>query len=121
MSSSASTRSAAQFKAAAYHDPKNWDQVADVATPEDPGHLSRASRARQRVSHGTRSRPSRSRALLYLLADGNAPQWCAVRNHNYVRNVVALMVPGLEMGMFDGKIPLSEPEEQDKQRHQPLA
>ncbi|EON61904.1 hypothetical protein W97_01122 [Coniosporium apollinis CBS 100218] len=43
---------------------------------------------------------------LYLLADGTAPQWVSVRHHNSVRKVVVLMVPGLEAGMFDGKIPL---------------
>ncbi|KAJ9646531.1 hypothetical protein H2199_002580 [Coniosporium tulheliwenetii] len=43
---------------------------------------------------------------LYLLADGTAPQWVSVRHHNSVRKVVVLMVPGLEAGMFDGRIPL---------------
>ena len=45
--------------------------------------------------------------VLYLLADGTAPQWMAVRHHGQVRKVVVLMVPGLEAGMFDGTIPLS--------------
>lgn len=45
--------------------------------------------------------------ILYLLADGTAPQWCSVRHHANVRKVVALMVPGLEAGMFDGKIDLT--------------
>nr|POF12863.1 putative exonuclease [Quercus suber] len=46
--------------------------------------------------------------VLYLLSDGNAPQWCAVRHHTNVRKVVVLLVPGLETGMFDGTIlPLS--------------
>lgn len=44
--------------------------------------------------------------VLYLLADGTAPQWCSVRHHKSVRKVVVLMVPGLEAGFFDGKIPL---------------
>lgn len=44
---------------------------------------------------------------LYLLADGVAPQWVSVPNHSAVRKVVALMVPGLEVDMFNGKIPLS--------------
>ena len=51
--------------------------------------------------------------VLYLLADGSAPQWCAVKHHANVRKVVALMVPGLEAGMFDGKIPLSTSKEVD--------
>jgi RNA exonuclease 1 len=45
--------------------------------------------------------------VLYLLADGQSPQWCSVQNSQYVKKVVALMVPGLEAGMFDGKIPLA--------------
>ncbi|KAI9869110.1 MAG: hypothetical protein M1813_002934 [Trichoglossum hirsutum] len=46
--------------------------------------------------------------VLYLLADGTAPQWVAVRHYNQVRKVVVVMVPGLERGMFDGSIALSE-------------
>lgn len=44
--------------------------------------------------------------VLYLLADGNAPQWVSVRNRASIRQVVMLMVPGLELGMFSGKVPL---------------
>ena len=40
--------------------------------------------------------------VLYLLADGTAPQWCLVNNHSAVRKVVVLMVPGLELSMFQG-------------------
>ncbi|PVH99480.1 hypothetical protein DM02DRAFT_564465 [Periconia macrospinosa] len=43
---------------------------------------------------------------LYILAEGVAPQWVAIRNRASIRQVVMLMVPGLEMGMFSGKIPL---------------
>ncbi|KAK3050020.1 hypothetical protein LTR09_008675 [Extremus antarcticus] len=52
--------------------------------------------------------------VLYLLADGSSPQWCAVRHHGQVRKVVALMVPGLEAGMFDGSIALSPPEQKQE-------
>lgn len=44
--------------------------------------------------------------VLYMLADGPGPQWCAVKNHGQVRKVVVLMVPGLEAGLFDGSIPM---------------
>jgi RNA exonuclease 1 len=44
--------------------------------------------------------------VLYLLADGNAPQWVSVRNRNSIQRVVMLMVPGLDLGMFNGKIAL---------------
>ncbi|OJJ46204.1 hypothetical protein ASPZODRAFT_2073079 [Penicilliopsis zonata CBS 506.65] len=44
--------------------------------------------------------------LLYCFADGIAPQWISVKHSGHVRKVVVLMVPGLEIGMFDGTIPL---------------
>jgi RNA exonuclease 1 len=47
--------------------------------------------------------------VLYLLAEGGAPQWVAVRHHKSFQRVVVLMVPGLEEGMFNGRIDLSEP------------
>lgn len=44
--------------------------------------------------------------LLYCFSDGIAPQWISVKHSGHVRKIVVLMVPGLEMGMFDGSIPL---------------
>ncbi|KAF7625254.1 putative exonuclease [Aspergillus flavus] len=49
--------------------------------------------------------------LLYCFADGIAPQWISIKHSGHVRKVVALMVPGLEIGMFDGTIPLQPPAE----------
>jgi len=46
--------------------------------------------------------------VLYLLADGPAPQWVSVRHHLEVRKVVVLMAAGLERDMFNGGIPLDE-------------
>jgi RNA exonuclease 1 len=43
---------------------------------------------------------------LYVLADGTAPQWVSVQSRTSINQVVVLMVPGLELGMFSGKIPL---------------
>ncbi|KAL5338901.1 exonuclease [Aspergillus crustosus] len=48
--------------------------------------------------------------LLYCFADGIAPQWIAVKNVTRIRKAVVLMVPGFEMGMLDGTIPLIEPQ-----------
>lgn len=42
---------------------------------------------------------------LYILADGSAPQWVAVRHYQSIHKVVVLMVPGFESGMFNGEIP----------------
>ncbi|KAI9873005.1 MAG: hypothetical protein M1830_000946, partial [Pleopsidium flavum] len=46
--------------------------------------------------------------VIYTLADGTAPQWISVRHHHHIKKVMVLMVPGLENGMFDGKIPFHE-------------
>lgn len=56
--------------------------------------------------------------LLYCFADGIAPQWISMKHSGHVRKVVVLMVPGLEMGMFDGTISVqreSATEEQETQ------
>lgn len=52
--------------------------------------------------------------VLYLLADGTAPQWCSIRHHSGVKKVVTLMVPGLEAGLFDGGIDLEAVDVEDK-------
>ena len=44
--------------------------------------------------------------LLYCFADGTAPQWISVKHSGHMRKAVILMVPGLEIGMFDGTVPL---------------
>ncbi|KAH9873862.1 hypothetical protein IAQ61_004489 [Plenodomus lingam] len=44
--------------------------------------------------------------VLYLLADGNAPQWVSVRSRASIQRVVMLLVPGLEIGMFNGTVSL---------------
>ncbi|KAF2400360.1 hypothetical protein EJ06DRAFT_466271, partial [Trichodelitschia bisporula] len=52
---------------------------------------------------------------LYILADAPAPQWVAVRHHTSIKQVVVMMVPGLEAGMFTGEIPLSFPSRRPSQ------
>lgn len=47
--------------------------------------------------------------VLYCLADGPSPQWVSVPHHHKVEKAVVLFVPGLEKGMFDSTMPLSEP------------
>ncbi|KAF9883875.1 hypothetical protein FE257_002718 [Aspergillus nanangensis] len=46
--------------------------------------------------------------LLYCFSDGIAPQWVSVKHSGHVRKVVVLMIPGLELGMFDGTINLGD-------------
>ncbi|KAH8675778.1 hypothetical protein BX600DRAFT_432331 [Xylariales sp. PMI_506] len=38
--------------------------------------------------------------LLYIFADGTAPQWVSINNRPQFRKIVTLMVPGLEEAMF---------------------
>ncbi|KXG51930.1 Exonuclease, RNase T/DNA polymerase III [Penicillium griseofulvum] len=56
--------------------------------------------------------------LLYCFADGIAPQWISMKHSGHVRKVVALMVPGLEMGMFDGTISVQRDSATRKQETQ---
>lgn len=42
--------------------------------------------------------------VLYIFADGPAPQWVAVQHRPQFRKVVVLMVPGLEEAMFTEKV-----------------
>lgn len=65
------------------------------------------------IQHSHHSRPQShvkitdlQALILYLLADGTAPQWVSVKNRAQIRQVVVLMVPGLELGMFNGDIAL---------------
>jgi RNA exonuclease 1 len=53
--------------------------------------------------------------LLYCFADGIAPQWISIKHSGHVRKVVVLMVPGLEMGMFDGTIPVKKVKENSEE------
>lgn len=53
--------------------------------------------------------------LLYCFADGIAPQWISLKHSGHVRKVVVLMVPGLEMGMFDGTILLDKTPAKEQQ------
>ncbi|KAL7269559.1 hypothetical protein RUND412_007776 [Rhizina undulata] len=55
--------------------------------------------------------------VMWLVADGVAPQWLLVRHKPEIRKVVVLMVPGLTMDMFDGTTdlhPKSAPEIEDE-------
>lgn len=46
--------------------------------------------------------------ITYLLLGTKAPYWVAIRHRGAIRKVVALMIPGLEVGMFNGQIALRE-------------
>lgn len=46
--------------------------------------------------------------VLYCFADGLAPQWISVKHSGHVRKVVVVMAPGLEIGLFDGSVPMGE-------------
>jgi RNA exonuclease 1 len=54
--------------------------------------------------------------VLYILTDGTAPQFVSIRHRPEIRKVVVLMVPGLEMSMFDAKTNDDSPKEQSCDR-----
>jgi RNA exonuclease 1 len=41
--------------------------------------------------------------ILYVLAEGPAPQWVAVRHNQAIRRVVALTIPGFDPSLFTGE------------------
>ncbi|KAL3473334.1 hypothetical protein BJX99DRAFT_199087 [Aspergillus californicus] len=58
--------------------------------------------------------------LLYCLADGVAPQWISVKNTTRIRKAVILMVPGLELGMLDGTVPLDASQTREEAKDTPV-
>jgi len=54
--------------------------------------------------------------VLWLLADGVAPQWLLVKRKQDIKKVVVVMVPGLDMALLDGTVDLTganEPVDED--------
>ncbi|KAK3936292.1 RNA exonuclease 1 [Diplogelasinospora grovesii] len=51
--------------------------------------------------------PSLRDLILYIFADGPAPQWVAVKHRPEFRKIVAIMVPGLEEAMFQADVDLA--------------
>jgi RNA exonuclease 1 len=51
--------------------------------------------------------------ILYVLSDGAAPQWVAIRHHNAIKRVVALTIPGFDPGLFTANTPLLDIVHQD--------
>ncbi|KAK3330459.1 hypothetical protein B0H66DRAFT_63084 [Apodospora peruviana] len=45
--------------------------------------------------------------ILYIFADGTAPQWVSVKHRPQFRKIVAIMVPGLEEAMFKQNVDFS--------------
>ncbi|KAL2019465.1 hypothetical protein VTK56DRAFT_9581 [Thermocarpiscus australiensis] len=45
--------------------------------------------------------------ILYIFADGTAPQWVSVKHRPEFRKIVVIMVPGLEEAMFKEKVDFS--------------
>ncbi|KAK3363016.1 hypothetical protein B0T25DRAFT_491345 [Lasiosphaeria hispida] len=42
--------------------------------------------------------------VLYIFADGPAPQWVSIKHRPEFRKIVAIMIPGLEEAMFKGNV-----------------
>ncbi|TLD14257.1 uncharacterized protein PgNI_05005 [Pyricularia grisea] len=52
--------------------------------------------------------------ILYILADGTAPQWVAVSHRPQFTKIVTIMIPGLEEAMFKKDVDFSKYEEHDR-------
>jgi len=52
--------------------------------------------------------------VLYILADGTAPAFVAVRHRPEIRKVVVLMIPGLEMSMFRSQMTEENPRSESR-------
>lgn len=93
-------------------DSHEWQMVSHKKKPNPK--RKRAGDEKDRVKypeltcHGHVNSPIRIADLqaltLYTLADGVAPSWVAFKHAHHTRKVVVLMVPGLQMSMFDRTI-----------------
>lgn len=122
------SRPAADAQDATENEQKNGDSSAgEWQTAESKGMKKRKTLPKKEggnypeISHSASARlqsfvklSDLQNLALYMLADGTAPQWCAVKHHANVRKVVAVMAPGLEAGMFNGSIPLSDAGPEDR-------
>ncbi|KIW07941.1 uncharacterized protein PV09_01845 [Verruconis gallopava] len=50
--------------------------------------------------------------ILYILSDGPAPQWVAIRHRDAIKKVVAITIPGFDPDLFTGRTPLLRVSEQ---------
>lgn len=96
-------------------DKKEWQVVEGRATKKQKKIPKKESTNYPVITHSSSARlqthvriSDLQSLVLYVLADGPAPQWAAVRHHGAIRKVVVLMVPGLEPGMFNGSVSLEK-------------
>lgn len=89
---------------------------SDTSPRDDPDRERKLQRTYPAIEHSHHARLQSHVKLgdlqslvLYLLADGSAPQWVSVRSRANIQQVVMLMVPGLELGMFNGDIAMDSP------------
>jgi RNA exonuclease 1 len=92
------------------------EQASENMTREERRKERKLQRSYPAIEHSSHARLSShvkiidlQSLVLYLLADGNAPQWVSVRSRANIQQVVMLMVPGLELGMFNGDVALDGP------------
>ena len=92
--------------------PDEWEEVS-YSKRKKPKKISpKEADRRPAITHSPQARLQKHLVLsdfqtliLYLLTDNPAPSWVSVSHRNAITKVVTLMVPGLELGMFNGQFP----------------
>lgn len=91
--------------------PDEWEEVSH-SKRKKLKKISKEIDERPTITHSPQARLQKHLAIsdfqtliLYLLTDNPAPSWVSVRHRSAITKVVTLMVPGLELGMFNGQIP----------------
>jgi RNA exonuclease 1 len=96
-------------------DPDEWKEVS-YSKRKKPKKISTKEVDRHpAITHSHQARLQKQLAIsdfqtlvLYLLTDSPAPSWVSVSHRSAITKVVTLMVPGLELGMFNGQIPFDQ-------------
>ena len=96
--------------------PDEWEEVSHSKRKKLKKILAKEADRHPAITHSSQARLQKhldisdfQTLILYLLTDGIAPSWVSVSHRSAITKVVTLMVPGLELGMFNGQFPLIEP------------
>jgi len=93
-------------------DQDEWEEVSHSKQKKLKKILPKEANRHPTITHSSQARLQKhlsindfQNLILYLLTDGTAPSWVSVSHRNAITKVVTLMVPGLELSMFNGQFP----------------
>jgi RNA exonuclease 1 len=96
-------------------DQDEWEEVSHSKRKKLKKILFKEADRHPAIIHSSQARLQKHLAIsdfqtliLYLLTDGTAPSWVSVSHRSAITKVVTLMVPGLELGMFNGQFPFND-------------